>query len=64
MSGTAYGKANKVVNELRRQVEEKGIVYMKAICDFLLKQIQELKDIGMKMKYQVESKRYNYCTTH
>ena len=64
MSGTAYGKANKVVNELQRQVEEKGIVYLKAICDFLLKQIQELKDIGVKMKHQVESKRYNYCTTH
>ena len=56
MSGDAYNIADKVVNEVQRQVEEKGIVYLKAICDFLLKQIQELKDIGEKMKHQLESK--------
>ena len=58
MSGEAYDKANKIVNELQRQVEEKGIEFLKATCDSLLKQNNELKDIGMKMKCQLESKRF------
>ena len=56
MSGDDYDKADKIVNELQRQVEEKGIEFLKALCDFLLKQYQELKDIGTRMKSQLESK--------
>ena len=55
MSGDNYEKADKVVNELQRQVQEKGINFLKAICNFLLKQNNILKDIGMKMKLQLES---------
>ena len=62
MSGEAYDKANKVVNELQRQVEGKGIEFLKAICDFLLKQNQELKDIGTRMKSQLESETFYYTT--
>ena len=58
MSGDNYDKANKVVNELQRQVDEKGIEFLKALCDFLLRQNNVLKDIGMKMKCQLESKRF------
>ena len=57
MSGDAYDKANKVVNELQRQVKEKGIDFLKAICDFLLNQNHALKEIGIRMKCQLESKR-------
>ena len=57
MSGDAYGKADKIVNELQQQVMEKGIDFLKAICDFLLNQNHALKDIGIKMKCQLESKR-------
>ena len=60
MSGDAYDKANKVVNELQRQVKEKGIEFLKVICDFLLNQNHTLKDIGIRMKCQLESKRL-YC---
>ena len=60
MSGEAYDKANKVANELQQQVEEKGIEFLKAICDFLLKQNQELKDIGTRMKSQLESETFYY----
>ena len=55
MSGDDYDKADKVVTELQRQVDEKGIEFLKAICDFLLKQNQELKDISTRMKSQLES---------
>ena len=58
MSGEDYDKANKIVNELQRQVEEKGIEFLKSICDFLLKQNNELKDIGRKMKHQLQSKKF------
>ena len=57
-----YDKANKVVTELQRQVEEKGIEFLKALCDFLLKQYQELKDIGTRMKSQLEGKRLYHAT--
>ena len=57
MSGDAYDKANKVVNELQRQVKEKGIDFLKSFCDFLLNQNKSLKDIGIRMKSQLESKR-------
>ena len=57
MSGDAYDKADKVVNELQRQVDEKGIDFLKAICEFLLKPYPELKEIGTRMKSQLESKR-------
>ena len=60
MSGDAYDKANKVVNELQRQVKEKGIDFLKAICDFLLNQNHALRDVGTRMKCQLESKRI-YC---
>ena len=50
MSGEAYDKANKVVNELQQQVEERGIEFLKAICFFLLKHNQELQNIGKRMK--------------
>ena len=55
MSGDNYDKADKVVNDLQRQIKEKGINFLRAICDFLLKQNDMLKDIGMKMKLQLES---------
>ena len=55
MSGDNYDKADKVVNELQRQVKEKGIDFLKAICDFLLSQNHTLKDIGIRMKSQLES---------
>ena len=60
MSGEAYDKANKVANELQQQVEEKGIEFLKAICDFFLKQNQELKDIGTRMKSQLESETFYF----
>ena len=63
MSGDAYDKADKVVNELQRQVKEKGIDFLKAICDFLLNQNHALKDIGIRMKCQLESKRLYYYKT-
>ena len=56
MSGDAYDKADKVVNELQQQVKEKGIKFLKSVCDFFLKQSNQLKDIGVKMKSQLESK--------
>ena len=62
MSGDNYDKADKVVNELQQQVEEKGIDFLKALCDFLLKQNQELKDIGTRMKSQLESETFYYTT--
>lgn len=55
MSCDAYEKANKVVKELQQQVQEKGIVFLKAICNFLLNEKHMLKDIGVKMKLQLES---------
>ena len=58
MSGDPYNIANKVVDELQRQVDEKGIEFLKAICDFLLKYNQVFKDIGVKIKHQLESKRF------
>ena len=51
MSGDNYDKADKVVNELQRQVKEKGIDFLMAICDFLLNQNHTLKDIGIRMKH-------------
>ena len=60
MSGDNYDKADKVVNELQRQVKEKGIDFLKAICDFLLSQNHTLKDIGIRMKSQLESKTFYY----
>ena len=53
MSGDAYDKADKVVNELQRQVKEKGMEFLKAICEFLLNQNHTLKDIGIRMKCQL-----------
>ena len=52
-----YNKADKVVDELEQQVIDKGIESLKSICDFFLKQNQ-LKDIGMEIKHQLESKRF------
>ena len=62
MSGDDYDKADKVVTELQQQVEEKGIEFLKALCDFLLKQNQELKDIGTRMKSQLESETFYHTT--
>ena len=62
MSGDDYDKANKVVTELQQQVQEKGVDFLKALCDFLLKQYQELKDIGTKMKSQLESETFYHTT--
>ena len=62
MSGDDYDKADKVVTELQQQVEEKGIEFLKALCDFLLKQYQELKDIGTRMKSQLESETFYHAT--
>ena len=58
MSGDNYDKADKVVNELQQQIQEKGIVFLNDICDFLLNQNHTLKDIGVKMKYQLEVRDY------
>ena len=55
MSGDAYEKADKVVKELQQQVQEKGIIFLKAICNFLLNEKHMLKNIGVKMKPQLES---------
>ena len=56
MSSEPYDIANKTVDELQRQLDEKGVEFLKSLCDFLLKQNQMLKKIGMKMKHQLESK--------
>ena len=64
MSGDAYDKADKIVNELQRQVKEKGIKYLQAICDFLLKQNHMLKNIGTRMKHQLESERLYHTTLY
>ena len=60
MSGDNYDKADKVVNELQRQVKEEGIDFLKAICAFLLSQNHTLKDIGRRMKSQLESEKFYY----
>ena len=50
MSGDDYDKANTLVNDLQYQIEEKGFGFLKAICEFLLKQInQMLKDVGINL---------------
>ena len=54
MSGDNYDKADKIVNELQQQVKEKGIDFLKAVCHFLLNQNHILKDIGIRMKRQLE----------
>ena len=58
MSGENYDKADKVVNELQQHVKEKGIDFLKAVCDFLLSQNHTLKDIGIRMKSQLESETF------
>ena len=55
MSCDPYEKADKVVKELQQQVEEKGIVFLKAICNFLLNEKHMLKNVGVKMEPQLES---------
>ena len=62
MSDDGYDKVEKVVNELQRQVKENRIDFLKVICDFLLNQNHVLKDIGIRMKCQLQSKRL-YCKT-
>ena len=57
MSGDDYDKADKVVDELCQQVIDKGVESLKSICDFFPKQ-KQLKDIGMEIKHQLESKRF------
>ena len=57
MSGDDYDKADKVVYELQQQVNDKEIDSLKSTCNFLLKRNQ-LKDIGMKIKHQLESKLF------
>ena len=64
MIGDAYDKADKVVNELQQHVQEKGIEFLQAICDFLLKQNHMLKDIGMKMNHRLGSERLYYTTLY
>ena len=54
MSGDGYDIANKIVNELQQQIDEKGIEFLKATCDFLLNQNHVLKKIGTGMKNQLE----------
>ena len=62
MIGDDYEKADKVVTELQQQVEEKGVEFLKALCDFLLKQNQEFKDIGTRIKNQLESETFYHTT--
>ena len=62
MSGDPYNIANKVVDELQQQVEQKGIVFLKAICDFFLEQNHALQNIGARMKSQLESETHYHTT--
>ena len=62
MSGDPYNIADKVVDELQQQVEKKGIVFLKAICDFFLEQNHELQNIGARMKRQLESETHYHTT--
>ena len=64
MTGDEYDKADKIVHELHRQVDGKGIDFLKALIDFLLKQNKELKDIGTIMKSKQESKRFYHVTLY
>ena len=63
MNGDAYDKADKIVTELHRQINEKGFEFLIALCDFLLKQNHQLKDMGIRMKRHLESKTFCYHTT-
>ena len=64
MSGDVYDKANKVVNELKQQVKDNGIKFLKAICNFLLNQNKVLNEIDVKRKCQLESQRIYYTTLY
>ena len=59
MSGDDYDKADKVVTTTGWW--KRNSVF-KSFCDFLLKQNQELKDIGTRMKSQLESETFYYTT--
>lgn len=56
MSGDAYEKADHLVNvQLQKQVDEKGIDFLRKICAVLLKHTDRTwKDIGQKMMSQLE----------
>lgn len=55
MTGTAYEKANKIVGEIQRQLEnnDNPVQFLTNVCDFLLKQDNTLKAIGTKMKSEL-----------
>ena len=56
MSGTAYDKADAVVEELQRQLEADSnqVQFLVKICSFLIAQADKpLKDIGNEMIKQI-----------
>ena len=57
LNGDAYEKADHLVNvQLQKQVDEKGIDFLRKICTVLLKHTDRTwKDIGQKMMSQLES---------
>ena len=58
MTGTAYEKANKIVGEIQRQLEnnDNPVQFLTNICEFLISQENEtLKAIGAEMKSELKS---------
>ena len=58
MSGTAYDKADAIVEELQRQLEaladSNQVQFLVKICSFLIAQADKpLKDIGNEMMKQI-----------
>lgn len=57
LSGDAYEKADNFVNvQLKKQIDENGIEFLRKICTVLIKHTERTwKDIGQKMMSQLES---------
>ena len=56
MNGTNYGKADKIVGELQRQLDANSspVEFLTKICEFLQQQTDSiLKDIGEKIMSQL-----------
>ena len=57
MTGTAYEKANKIVAEIQRQLDndDNPVQFLTNFCDFLIKQENKtLKAIGTEMKSELD----------
>ena len=64
MTGTGYEKANKIVIELKRQLDDNPDECLKKIIEFLESQSDQiLKKIGTKMRHQMadQSKINKIC---